>query len=66
MDDANNNEYQPDACELRAVAAALEGELERLKESLETHRLLDYRSNRTLYGGLFRTLMSGGSSVCLN
>ncbi len=47
MDDANNNEYQPDACELRAVAAALEGELERLKENLETHRLLDYPQQQT-------------------
>lgn len=42
MDDSDNNQHQPDAPELKAVAAALEGELERLKENLETHRLLDH------------------------
>ncbi len=42
MDDQDNNEHQPDMRELKAVATALEGELERLKENLETHRLLDH------------------------
>lgn len=42
MSDADNNEHKPDMRELKAVATALEGELERLKENLETHRLLDH------------------------
>ncbi len=48
MDDGSNEEHQPDARELKAVAAALEGELERLKENLETHRLLDHPQKQSI------------------
>lgn len=56
MDDANNDEHQHDARELRAVAAALEGELERLKENLETHRLLDHPEQQTIVRQLIRDI----------
>lgn len=48
MNDANNNEHQADSRELEAVAAALEAELARLKENLETHRLLDNTQHRSV------------------
>jgi hypothetical protein len=56
MDDANDNEHQPDARELRAVAAALEGELERLQENLETHRLLDHPEQQNIVRQLVRDI----------
>lgn len=56
MDDANNDEHQHDATELRAVATALEGELERLKENLETHRLLEHPEQQSIVRQLIRDI----------
>jgi len=55
MDDADN-QYQPDAPELKAVASALEGELERLKENLETHRLLDHPEQQSIVRALIQDI----------
>lgn len=55
MDDAQD-QYQPDAQELKAVTKALEGELERLKENLETHRLLDHPDQQSIVRALIRDI----------